>query len=76
MSIASLVRTTLCALTLIALSGCGKNTSVIERSAGERPAACLKYKPITFSSKDTPETKRQIMTHNSRWECDCNKKCG
>ena len=28
-------------------------------------AACLAFEPITYSSRDTPETQRQIVGHNS-----------
>jgi len=35
--------------------------------------ACQAFKPITWSSRDTPETAVQIVAHNAAWEALCLK---
>lgn len=57
---------------LPALSGCVANTTA--------PVVVSDYcriaRPIAFdSTRDTPETVRDIEIHNSQWECVCNHDC-
>ena len=54
--------------TALALSGCATSSAVIDTS-------CTLFSPITFSSKDTPETRQQVERHNSKWVCRCRKDC-
>lgn len=35
------------------------------QTAGTNAAACFALAPITYSSRDTPETQRQIVGHNA-----------
>jgi hypothetical protein len=37
--------------------------------------ACTLFAPITWSSRDTADTRRQIAVHNSKWECRCRQDC-
>lgn len=32
---------------------------------------CRTAAPITYSAKDTPETRRQVRSHNARWTALC-----
>jgi hypothetical protein len=46
---------------MILLSACAA-------SSGTSPdAACLIFEPLTWSSRDTDDTKRGIFTHNTKW---------
>ncbi len=56
------------ALAATAISGCAKSTAVID-------TACSLFEPIKWSSRDTAETRRQVIAHNSKWECRCRKDC-
>lgn len=58
---------TLLSVTLITLTGCATNTSGTD--------FCLIAEPIYDSAQDTPETRAQILEHNSRFECVCNDHC-
>ena len=33
--------------------------------------ACAVFKPITWSSRDTPETVREVKSHNAAWKAIC-----
>lgn len=62
------------AAVLTVTGACATNTAVPETPKGP-PAMCSRVGPITWSEKDTPETKRQIWRWNSVYECLCNKDC-
>ncbi|MGX7708982.1 hypothetical protein [Methylobacterium sp. Gmos1] len=32
---------------------------------------CVVARPITYSSRDTPETRRQVRAHNAKWTAVC-----
>lgn len=50
------------------ISGCATNTVVTDTS-------CSVFGPITYSSRDTTDTVRQINEHNSVYACVCDKDC-
>ena len=37
------------------------------------PSACAVFVPITWSSKDTLETVKQVREHNAAWKTTCGK---
>lgn len=45
---------------ILSCSGCASGSSGIK-------AACAVFQPITYSSRDTPETVAQIELHDVRW---------
>lgn len=47
-------------LTLSTLQGCAGDSSGIR-------AACAVFKPISYSSRDTPETQAQVEEHDVKW---------
>lgn len=53
---------TICALTVLAVSGCATNTAGTD---------CLVFRPIYFSERDTEETIEQVLYHNAAWEAVC-----
>ncbi len=52
----------LCSLSL--LSGCGTNGLVIDGS-------CAVFKPISNSSKDTLQTRKEVIAHNKVYKTVC-----
>lgn len=52
---------------LITLTACAPSTSGID--------FCLIAEPIYDSKLDTPETRQQVLEHNARIECTCNRNC-
>jgi hypothetical protein len=50
------------------LTGCGTVTSGISFDSG-----CQSFKPINGSTKDTTQTKRQIVAHNKVYDALCEK---
>lgn len=48
------------------LTGCGTSTGGINFDSG-----CQSFKPINGSTKDTTQTKRQIVAHNSVYDAIC-----
>lgn len=56
-------------LTMLCVSGCGVNGSVID-------TACSWVRPIMISKDDalTPGTARQILDHNDSWKAACASK--
>ena len=51
----------------IVLTGCGTTTRIVET----KTTACIGFQPITYSSRDTPETIEQIVAHNAAWDAVC-----
>ncbi len=51
-------------LTPFLMAGCGTNSLGTD-------SACLSFKPIHASSKDTTQTKREVVQHNARYEAIC-----
>jgi len=47
-------------LPLLSLSMCASPSAGIK-------ASCAVFKPITYSSKDTPETQAQVESHDVTW---------
>lgn len=47
--------------------------SACARSTKGTDVSCLVFEPITYSSRDTPETVGQVEAHNVRWERLCAK---
>ncbi|MFE1598169.1 hypothetical protein [Methylobacterium sp. ID0610] len=37
---------------------------------------CKTASPITYSGKDTPETRRQVRIHNAKWTAVCGRGAG
>lgn len=56
---------------LAVLSGCVGNMSVPKGSE----FYCLTAKPIHDSPLDTPETREQVLAHNSDYACTCEDDC-
>lgn len=54
-------------LTVIGLSGCSHGSPVSDY--------CLIAKPIYDSEQDTPETRAQVLAHNSDYICRCEDDC-
>ncbi len=52
---------------ILIVTGCQKMTP----TAGISSAVCLAFAPITYSSRDTPETKREIVGHNAALAALC-----
>jgi len=40
-------------------------------STGGTEVACQAFEPITYSSRDTAETRRQIVGHNAAFDALC-----
>lgn len=57
------------------LAACGTltNTAATDLPPEVDPVAvaCQAFKPITWSSRDTPETAVQIVAHNAAYEAVC-----
>lgn len=51
---------------LLTLVACETTTQTAGTSA-----ACLAFEPMTYSSRDTPETKREIVGHNAALAALC-----
>ncbi len=62
------LRLLLVLLTLSGLLGCKVASPAID-------SFCLIAKPIHDSSRDTPETRQQVLEHNARWACICEHDC-
>lgn len=61
---------------LTALVGCatGPRQPTVTAATEPDPAegwACLAFRPITWSSRDTSETAQQVMAHNAVWDAVC-----
>lgn len=54
-------------LAAIGLSGCATGSPVSDY--------CLIAKPIFDSEQDTPETRAQVLAHNSDYVCRCEDDC-
>lgn len=67
----TLLGTSLTVIALPILIGCLTTTN----SGETRGAAtfCEVAKPITYSTRDTPETVSQILSHNAAWRELCQK---
>ena len=46
-------------------------TAATETGAQTEGWACLAFRPISWSSKDTPQTADQIRAHNAVWDAVC-----
>lgn len=46
------------------LSGCGTLTAGTD-------SGCKSFKAITWSKKDTPQTKREVVAHNKAYDAIC-----
>lgn len=61
----------------MAMTGCaakavsGIPTGGIEEGREMQDWACLAFRPIGWSGRDTPETVRQIAAHNAAWDAAC-----
>jgi hypothetical protein len=60
-------RALLGSLSAFYLSGCASTSPVSDY--------CLIAKPIFDSPQDTPETRAQVLEHNSAWVCRCEDDC-
>lgn len=64
-----------CVLLLLpVLAGCQTTqrptaTAAIEEST--EGWACLAFRPVSWSTRDTPETVGQIREHNAAWDAVC-----
>jgi hypothetical protein len=57
----SRLRSALCLLCLTPLwNGCASGSKGTD-------LGCIVFQPITYSSRDTPETVEQVEVHNVRW---------
>jgi hypothetical protein len=54
-------------LALAGLTACATGSPVADY--------CLIAKPIFDSPQDTPETRAQVLEHNSAWVCRCEDDC-
>lgn len=57
-------KTIVCVMYTTILCSCSANTSGIK-------AACAVFQPITYSSRDTPETVAQVEAYDIKWERTC-----
>ncbi len=61
----------------MAMTGCAEKTvsgiptGGIEEGGEISDWACLAFRPISWSGRDTPETVRQIAAHNAAWDATC-----
>lgn len=62
------LRLLLVLLTLSGLLGCKADLPATD-------SFCLIARPIHDSRLDTPETRQQVLEHNARWACLCEKDC-
>jgi hypothetical protein len=46
-------------------------TGGIEEGGELQDWACIAFRPISWSGRDTPETVRQIAAHNAAWDAAC-----
>lgn len=58
------------------LAGC-QTTPTQTLETKDHNLVCEKglLKPITYSRKDTVETRREIVIHNAKVDCYCNNVC-
>jgi len=49
---------------LFLLTGCGTLTAGID-------SGCKSFKPISWSKKDTPQTKKEVVAHNKAYDAVC-----
>ena len=58
-------------VTTFLAAGCSQTTTT---HTGATEAACLAWHPVTYSSRDTPETQDQARANNAAWQKYCEGK--
>jgi hypothetical protein len=49
-------------------------TAAIETGSSQTEGwACLAFRPISWSMKDTPQTAEQVRAHNAAWDAVCSQ---
>lgn len=60
---------TLGTLLLLSLTVAGCSMTTVSNGSN---LTCTSFTPITWSTKDTPQTIKQVKQHNAGWKAVCN----